>query len=166
MASLSRRAFLEFSTMSAAGLVFASRVAEGRAQSKPKPPALAPASVEEFVRAGHVNLERVKEMLAQEPGFLNATWDWGGGDFETALGGAGHMGRKDIATFLLSQGARMDIFVAAMLGKLDIVKTVLTAFPNLAQSKGPHGFTLMYHAQKGGEEAGPVVKYLESLGAI
>jgi hypothetical protein len=106
-------------------------------------------------------LDRTKALLAQEPGLLNAAWDWGGGDWETALGGAGHMARKDIALFLISSGARMDIFHAAMLGRLDIVKPMLTAFPNLAASKGPHSITLMAHAQKGGEEA--VVRFLESL---
>jgi hypothetical protein len=73
------------------------------------------------------------------------------------------MGRKDIALFLISSGARMDIFHAAMLGRLDILKPMLTTFPNLATSKGPHGITLMAHAQKGGEEAVAVVRFLESL---
>src|SRR5687768_1337926 len=77
-----------------------------------------PELVREFVAKGHGDLNRVRELLDQEPQLLNATWDWGGGDFETAIGGAGHMGRTDIAAFLLSKGARMDIFVAAMLGKL------------------------------------------------
>jgi hypothetical protein len=115
--------------------------------------------VQEFVRVGHFDLDRTKALLAREPGLLNAAW--GGGDWETALGGAGHMGRKDIALFLITSGARMDIFHAAMLGRLDIIKPMLTAFPNLATSKGPHGITLMAHAQKGGEEA--VVRFLESL---
>jgi len=110
-------------------------------------------------------LERVKELLAQEPGLLNATWDWGGGDFETALGGAGHMGRKDIAEFLINKGSRMDIFVATMLGKLDVVKAMLTAYPELIASKGPHGLTFLHHARKGGEAAVPLLQYLESLGA-
>src|SRR5262245_8297067 len=91
-------------------------------QSPPRPPALAADLVKEFVVAAHGNLEKTKAMLAAEPGLVNATWDWGGGDFEQAIGGAGHMGRKDIADFLISQGARMDIFVAAMLGDLDLVK--------------------------------------------
>jgi hypothetical protein len=41
---------------------------------------------------------------------------------------------------------------------------MLTAFPNLANSKGPHGIPLMVHAQKGGEEAVAVLRFLESLG--
>ncbi len=52
------------------------------------------------------------------------------------------------------------------MGRLDIVKTTLAAYPNLVHAKGPHGLTLMFHAKKGGEEAAPMVKYLESLGAI
>jgi len=129
----------------------------------PKPPALDRDLVKEFVIAGHVDLEKVKTMLAKEPALLNAAWDWGGGDFEMAIGGAGHMGRPDIANYLISQGGRFDIFVAAMLGRLDIVKNALAAFPNLAQSKGPHGIPLMVHAQKGGENAEDVVKFLQSL---
>jgi hypothetical protein len=130
-----------------------------------KPPALAPDLVKEFVIAGHGNLDRVKELLGQQPGLLNATWDWGGGDFETALGGAGHMGRKDIADYLIKQGSRMDIFVATMLGRLDIVKAMLAAYPELIHSKGPHGLTFLHHAKKGGEEALPMLQYLEALGA-
>ncbi|MGH9508510.1 MAG: hypothetical protein ACRD2M_01120 [Terriglobales bacterium] len=37
--------------------------------------------------------------------------------------------------------------------------------PSLATSKGPHGITLMQHAQKGGEDAAAVVSFLESLAA-
>jgi hypothetical protein len=50
------------------------------------------------------------------------------------------MGRPDIANYLIWQGGRFDIFVAAMLGRLDIVKNALAVFPNLAQSKRPTGF--------------------------
>ena len=164
--SVSRRAFLGFSVTGAAGIFLAPKASPAQAQTQNKPPALKPELVEEFVRVGHFNLDRVKELLAQTPSLLNASWDWGGGDFETALGGAGHMGRKDIAEFLIGQGCRMDIFVATMLGRMEIVKSMLAAFPNLAQSKGPHGLTLMHHAKKGGDEAAPMVKYLESLGAI
>lgn len=121
--------------------------------------------VREFVIAGHGNLEKVKEMLMQEPNLVNATWDWGAGDFETALGGAGHMGRADIAEFLISKGARMDIFCAAMLGKIDVVKSILIAYPDLKLSRGPHGITLLQHARKGEERAKSVLDYLTEIGA-
>jgi hypothetical protein len=133
--------------------------------AKPRPDPLKPDLVKEFVVAAHGNLEKTKDMLAETPNLLNATWDWGGGDFEMAIGGAGHMGRRDIALYLIASGARFDIFVAAMLGRLDMVKPMLTAFPFLAESKGPHGIPLMVHAQKGGQEATEVVAFLESLKA-
>src|ERR1700756_4224514 len=65
------------------------------------------ARVKRFVIAGHFNLEAVKEMLAADPTLINGAIDWGNGDFETALGGASHMGRRDIAEFLLGHNARM-----------------------------------------------------------
>ena len=87
-----------------------------------RPPALDPQQVEKFVANAHGDLDVVKTMLAEEPALVNATWDWGGGDWETALGAAAHMGRRDIALFLLERGARMDVFAAAMLGEVEIVR--------------------------------------------
>ncbi len=126
-------------------------------------PALEAKLVQEFVGNAHGDLNRVQELLAQEPALINATWDWGGGDFETALGAAAHMGRKDIANFLLEHGARIDIFAATMLGKLEIVKATLAAFPDALKTPGPHGIPLIAHAQAGGAEAKAVLEYLQSL---
>jgi ankyrin repeat protein len=103
-------------------------------------------------------------MLAAEPGLINATWDWGGGDFETALGGASHMGRPDIAAYLLANGARMDLFCAAMMGKLDIVRACLADAPSMVHVKGPHGITLLRHARAGKQEE--VASLLVAAGAI
>lgn len=128
-----------------------------------KKPALEAALVEEFVGNAHGNLQRVQELLAQEPALVNATWDWGGGDFETALGAASHMGRRDIALFLLDRGARLDIFAAAMLGRLEVVKAALEAFPEALHTAGPHGIPLVTHAEMGGTEAKTVLEYLQSL---
>ena len=125
-------------------------------------PALEAKLVQEFVGVAHTDLKRVKELLSQEPTLVNATWDWGGGDFETALGGAAHMGNKPIANFLLEHGARIDIFAAAMLGKLSIVKAALKVYPDAINTPGPHGIPLIKHAQAGGEEAKEVLEYLEA----
>ena len=125
--------------------------------------ALQASLVQEFVGVSHGDLTRVQQMLAQEPGLVNASWDWGGGDFETGLGAAAHMGRKDIANFLLQKGARLDLYAAAMLGKLEIVKATLAAFPASIHTPGPHGIPLIAHAQAGGDEAREVRKYLETL---
>jgi hypothetical protein len=130
-----------------------------------RPPALAPELVRDFVQKAHADLAATQSMLAEQPALLNATWDWGGGDFETAIGGAGHMGNREIAEFLISQGARFDIFVAAMLGQINIVRSAIDALPKLVHSKGPHGIPLLRHARAGGDAAASVVEYLVSKGA-
>jgi hypothetical protein len=121
------------------------------------------ARVKRFVIAGHGNLAAVKAMLAEEPKLINGAIDWGDGDFETALGGASHMGRGDIAEFLLEHNARMDIFAATMLGKLDIVKAAVAVFPNIVHVTGPHGIPLIVHAEKGGPAAKDVLEFLRPL---
>ena len=127
-----------------------------------RPPALDPATVEKFVANAHGDLDVVRALLAEESALVNATWDWGGGDWETALGAAAHMGRRDIALFLLERGARMDLFAAAMLGEVEIVRAVLEADPAARGFPGPHGIPLVEHARAGGEEARAVLELLES----
>jgi hypothetical protein len=75
------------------------------------------------------------------------------------------MGNKEIARFLLSKGARMNVFCAAMLGQLEIVKGILALHPGVKLSKGPHGLQLLHHAKQGGPEASAVLEYLQSIGA-
>ena len=129
-----------------------------------RPPALTPELVREFVLKAHSDIDRVRELLAIEPKLVNASWDWGGGDFESGLGAAAHTGRREIALLLLDRGARLDIFAAAMLGMLDVVKAALTACPQAAQAPGPHGIPLLTHAKMGGEPARMVYEFIESLG--
>ncbi len=121
--------------------------------------------VQAFVGNAHGDLDRVKELLDQEPGLINAAWDWGGGDWETGLGAAAHMGRKDIALYLLDHGARLDLFAAAMLGKRAVVQAAVEAFPGTHRIHGPHGISLLNHAKAGGEAAAAVVAFLETLDA-
>jgi hypothetical protein len=127
-----------------------------------RPPALVAAVVESFVSKAHGDFDGVRTLLGEEPALVNATWDWGGGDFETALGAAAHMGRRDIALFLLEQGARLDLFAAAMLGEVAIVRAVLAAHPGSRDVRGPHGIPLVEHARAGGEEAREVLELLEA----
>ena len=128
-----------------------------------KKPALELTLVQEFVSKSHADLDGVKEMLMREPALINSAWDWGGGDWETGLGAAAHMGRRDIATYLLENGARIDLFAAAMLGDLEIIKATLETYPNAIDIPGPHGIPLSAHAQAGGHEAKQVYEYLKSL---
>ncbi|HQR05753.1 MAG TPA: ankyrin repeat domain-containing protein [Gemmatales bacterium] len=119
--------------------------------------------VQDFVIYAHSDLEMTRKLKEKEPAVLNSIIDWGGGDWESALGAAAHMGRRDIAEYLLAEGARIDIFCSAMLGMLDVVKSFLTLQPKLIDAKGPHGFTLHFHAQVGGKQSEPVLDYLQSV---
>lgn len=120
--------------------------------------------VQDFVIYAHDDLEMVKKLLDKQKGLINCTMDWGGGDWESGLGGASHMGRRDIVEHLLERGARIDIFCAAMLGQLDVVKAFLTLQPKLIDAQGPHGFfNLHVHAQVGGKDSEAVLDYLQSI---
>ena len=105
------------------------------------------ASVREIVSAAHARFDRVKELVNERPALAKGSYDWGYGDWETPLGAAAHMGRKDIAEFLIEHGARPTIFSFAMLGKIDTVKAMVEAIPNIQQTRGPHGITLMSHVK-------------------
>lgn len=157
-----RRTFLrQAALLSAAGVLpFSPVLAAGASAADPLDPPL----VKEFVGVAHNNLDRLLEILNDHPLILNAAWDWGDGDFETALGAAGHVGRPDIAGVLLERGARADIFVLTMLGETEIVKATLERFPHLLNAIGPHGFTLLHHAKRGGEAAQNLLDYLTEKG--
>lgn len=118
--------------------------------------------VQDFVIFAHSDLPMVQRLLTRQPALVNATIDWGGGDWESALGAASHMGRRDIAEYLLAHGARIDIFCATMMGLIDVVKTFLTLQPALIDAKGPHGFTLHFHAQLA-DDGGKILDFLQSI---
>ena len=122
--------------------------------------------VQDFVIYAHSDPEMTKKLLDKEPLLVNSFMDWGGGDWESGLGGASHMGRRDIVEILLERGARIDIFCATMMGQLDAVKSFLTLQPKLIDARGPHGFTLHFHAQLAGKEADKMVAYLQSIKKI
>jgi hypothetical protein len=126
------------------------------------PAPLDPDKVREFVAQAHGDLDAVQSLLAEEPRLVNAAWDWGGGDWETALGAAAHMGRRQVALYLLEHGARLDLFAAAMLGYFDIVSAVLSEFPEMHNALGPHGIPLVEHARAGGADARAVLELLEA----
>lgn len=119
--------------------------------------------VRTFVAVAHGDLARVESLLAEEPRLVNACWDWGGGDWETALGAAAHTGSRAIAGHLLAHGARLDVFAAAMLGKEALVRAFLEDNPQTAHLKGPHGIPLLQHALVGGQTA--LAAWLQAYGA-
>jgi len=132
-------------------------------------PSQHPDLVREMVAVSHGNLERVKELVEAHPALAKASWDWGFGDHETALGAASHVGSREIALYLIEHGAAPTIFSATMLGQLDVVRALVESFKSLGgievqRLPGPHGIPLLVHAEMGGEEAKHVLDYLTSLG--
>jgi hypothetical protein len=118
--------------------------------------------IQEFVGNAHGDLAAVQAALKADATLANAAWDWGDGDWESGLGAAAHMGRRDIAEVLLAHGARLDVFAAAMLGETDVVRAIVTAHPEMREAKGPHGIPLRAHAEAGGEQARAVLDLLEA----
>lgn len=120
--------------------------------------------VKDFVVAGHSKLELVKEMLHERPNLIYTSYDWGNGDYEEAIEGAAHLGNKEIVNYLISQGARANLFTLTMLGKIDLVIPILETYPKLLFAKGPHGLTLLHHAQIG--ECSELVAYFKDQGLM
>ncbi len=105
--------------------------------------------IDEFVLAAHNDSDKTRKMVDRNPLILNCASQYVRGDFETAIGGASHMGRKDIAEILVDRGARLDIFNLTFLGYTEVVKGLIKASPQYLNSYGPHGFTLLHHAKMG-----------------
>jgi len=53
-----------------------------------------PDVVREVVTVAHFNIKRLRELVDRRPTLARAAWDWGFGDWETALGAASHMGKR------------------------------------------------------------------------
>ncbi len=111
---------------------------------------LPPDLIREFVIAGHGNLPKVKEMLAQHPQLLNAAYQWSESDKETALQAAAQVGSATVAEYLLSNGAPLDICTAAMLGRKDRVEHFLAKSSEAVHAKGAHGIPLLPHVAMSG----------------
>jgi hypothetical protein len=129
-------------------------------------PAIAEDIVAEVVGVSHFNLDRLRELVNKRPELARASWDWGFGDWETAIGAASHVGRKDIVDYLISKGARPDIFTFSMLGAYETVKSMIEFIPGLQRTLGPHGISLLQHAKNGNTkstESNKLIDYLTAL---
>ena len=157
---MKRSQFLSTLGLGASGML----VAPNRILGQDRPAAYQKDVVKEFVGVSHSKLDRVKELLNEYPNLIYSSWDWGGGDFETGIGAGGHVGHKEIVNYLIEKGARPTLHVMTMLGKIDLVKPIIEAYPILLNSLGPHGFTFLHHAEKGGEEAKELYEYFSERG--
>ncbi len=136
------------------------------AQDAAPPPPLDLRLVKDWVGKAHQRqIPVMRDLLQQNPNLLHSSYDWGAGDWENALQAAAHTGSHDMARFLLDAGARLDLFAAAMLGELTLIKTALAAFPSARDARGAHGIPLLSHAVAGAEPAAPVFTFLLAQGA-
>lgn len=120
--------------------------------------------VREMVSVSHGNVKRVRELVEAHPSLAKAAWDWGFGDWETALGAASHVGNREIAEYLIAHGAPPTLYSATMLGQVDVVKALVIAQPGIQKTPGPHGISLLAHAKNGGPNAEAVFRFLDELG--
>lgn len=167
---LSRRSFVAAGSglsLVAIGLSSRSALAEPMKMKAMIPPGFPhqdPMLVQKVVLYSHFNIDAVRELINARPALAKSAWDWGFGDWESALGAASHMGNRAMAELLMQFGARPDIFTFTMLGNLPAVKAIVEAQPGIQRLAGPHGITLLKHARQGGDDAKEVVAYLEELG--
>lgn len=166
MNNSNRRNFILSSVGSAAGIILLPGIFNsGQGIFFKSKPLLDIELVKEFVGAAHKDAEKTKSMLLQTPDLLNAVNNLGGWDWEDAIGAAGHVGIPELALYLLDKGARPTICVAAMLGKTDVVKAYISAYPHMKDAVGPHKISLIRHAKAGGENAREVLEFLQSIGS-
>lgn len=125
----------------------------------------------EVVGVAHFNLQRLKELVDPRPELANAIWDWGFGDWESAMGAASHVGRRDIVDYLIQKGAMPTIFTFAVLGEYAAVKAMIETRPGIQKNLGPHGISLLRHAKQAPSTEGvdaakatQLIEYLEALG--
>jgi ankyrin repeat protein len=98
------------------------------------------ATQDEFVGLSHGDFDRVQQMLAANPGLVNAVASWG----ETPIQAATQTANLPIIQLLITAGAPMDICTASVLGLTDRVKIMLQTDPSLRAATGAHGIPVLY----------------------
>jgi len=107
-------------------------------------------TIREFVIAAHSDLDTVKTILTEHPNVIDVAHEWQAGQTETALQAAAHTGGRDIAEYLLAQGAKPNTVVYAMLGDAKHFFLMLAKNRKNIYEIGAHDLSLMYHAAIGG----------------
>lgn len=68
---------------------------------------------------------------------------------------------KETVNYHIGIGARITLFVLTMLGKMQIVKAYLDPYPQYLYARGPHGFTLLHHEHRRGDDGKELRDYLQ-----
>lgn len=143
---------------------FAYRAGGERFEKKDNPPLPQPV-INRYVSVSHGNLEAMKGMLASYPSLLhaNASWD------ELAVEAGAHVGFKPGVQLLLDLGAPLSLPTAAMMGRLDPVKVMLSEDPRRIWEHGAHNMPVMWYPAIGIENGAPdyleIAKHLVQAGA-
>jgi ankyrin repeat protein len=109
------------------------------------------------IKAG--NVDEVKRLAKETPAALQAR-DASGA---SAILAAAYNMKPDVVNALIELGAPVDIFEAAVLGKVDRIREILTSSPARASEHAPDGFTPVALAAFFGQPA--AVKALIAAGA-
>jgi len=109
------------------------------------------------IKAGKA--DEVRQLIQQNPALKSAR-DASGA---SAILAAAYNMKPDVVNALLDAGAPVDIFEAAVLGKVDRIEEILKASPNRVSEHAPDGFTPVALAAFFGQPA--AVKTLIAAGA-
>lgn len=129
-------------------------------------PSISISRAAQVVRFSHFDLEKVRALVNEQPELARASYDWAFGDWETAIGAASHVGRIDIIDFLIENGARPTHFTHTALGQTDVVKAIVEAHPGIEKQPGPHGISLLAHAQISANNKDRSAGQLKALNAL
>lgn len=95
----------------------------------------------ETTGSSHFDLERVRELLDEEPRLIHALST----DAELAIEACSHTGRRDIIRLHLDRGAPLSLPTAIGVGDLDHARWLLRRDPLLVNERGAHDFPVMWY---------------------
>lgn len=106
---------------------------------------MATADIFDAIRAGDV--ETVRTLIETQPELANTS----GGSGMAPLMIATYMGKTQVIELLLANGATLDVFAAAALGKTAALQTLLDNDPMLVSLYSPDGWTALHLAAHFGQ---------------
>jgi len=116
--------------------------------------------VNEFVRVGHFDFEKIKQLHKETPALLHtrASWD------ELAVEAAAHVGQTPIAEWLAERGATVSTCTAVLLGLADRVKEAVAGDRLCLHERGAHDIALLSYTAWGNPQTA-IAEHLLKAGA-
>ena len=122
---------------------------------------IAPELVKEFVGNAHGDLTRVRELLEQEPGLLNAAWIGAAAIGRPRLAPPGAYGPAGYRAVPARAGGAPRSVRGRHARQAGGREGDDRDRSSLKDALGPHGIPLVAHAAAGGEEASAVIAFLQ-----